>query len=128
MRSIILLICLISIGCSKKEIPIYCEDKMDIMQIKMPEKIGFGNTIYAEVELQKTPEMLGFKRFDISITDEYNINIKAITLKPINDVESQYSNEKTKTTFAFLPKKQGVHFLHFIGKDNNVITKVIIVQ
>lgn len=128
MRSLFLLICLAFLGCSKKEQPVYREDKMDITQIKMPDKMLLGNTIYIEVELQNRLGEPGFKYFDISITDENNINIKPITLEPINTAESQYSNEKTNTIFAFSPQKQGAYFLHFIGKGNNVITKLILVE
>lgn len=129
MRYIISLLCIILfIGCSKKELPIYNEDKMDITQIKMPEKMVLGNTITIEVELQNTAQSLGFKRFDISLTDEYNVNIKALSLEPINGIESQYSNEKTIKKFIFSPQKPGTHFLHFISKENKVITKIIIVQ
>lgn len=129
MRYILSLVCIILfIGCSKKELPIYNEDKMAITQIKMPDKIVLGNTIAIEVELQNTIQSLGFKRFDISLTDEYNINIKAINIEPINTVQSQYSNEKIIKKFVFSPQKPGTHFLHFISKENKVITKIILVQ
>jgi len=120
---------LLWLSCSKKELPVYHTSKMSISNIIMPTAMKLGDTARINVLIQTPTTSTGFNRFDISPTDEYNLNIKAITFKTADPKQIiQPITSKTLASFEFAPLKPGMHFLYFINEDGTVITKPILVK
>lgn len=111
---------------SKKDI---YTSKMSISNIIMPTAMKLGDTARINVLIQTPTTSTGFNRFDISPTDEYKSNIKAITFKTADPKQIiQPITSKTLASFEFAPLKPGMHFLYFTNEDGTVITKPILVK